>query len=403
MALWIGGVIEQPDGLFYASPSSLKRLGADVYMEHELLGIDVEKKEVHIKDLQNNITFTDSYNKLILALGSWPVLPPIPGHDLGNIHYVKIFQNAQTVMRTLKDENVQNVAIVGAGYIGVELAEAFVQNGKHVTLINDYDVLNRYYDPHFQDLMHDNLIQNGVEVRTGELVTEFQGENGQVQRVVTTQNTYDVDMVLMSIGFKPNTDLLVNTGIEMTPNGAIITDKHQETNIEGIFAIGDCSTVYHNALDTTAHIALATNAVRTGIVAGHSACGTDIAMQGVQGSNAIHIFGLTMCSTGLTEQEAKNAGYDVGSVQVNEWIKPAFMPENDQVTLKVVWDKDTRCILGAQMASNADVTLALHMFSLAIQERYSIDKLALTDLFFLPHFNQPHNFITKAGLLALGK
>jgi len=126
-------------------------------------------------------------------------------------------------------------------------------------------------------------------------------------------------------------------------------------------------------------------------------------MQGVQGSNAIHIFGLTLCSTGLTESVAKSLGMNVESVEFTDLIKSAFMPENDNITVKVVWEKETKRIIGAQMASTSDITLALHFFSLAIQERYTIDKLALTDTFFLPHFNQPHNFITKAGLLALGK
>ncbi|MEG0686892.1 MAG: NADH oxidase, partial [Erysipelotrichales bacterium] len=123
----------------------------------------------------------------------------------------------------------------------------------------------------------------------------------------------------------------------------------------------------------------------------------------VQGSNAIHIYDLTMCSTGITEEVARRQGFDVGTVTVTDTIRPAFMPDNNDVTLKVVWDRESRRILGAQMMSKEDITLALHMFSLAIQEQYSIDKLALTDLFFLPHFNQPANFITKAGLLALGK
>ncbi len=403
MALWISGVISSPDGLFYATPEALIDAGADVYMEHEIYDVDFDKKVVSIKDINTGEVKNDYYDKLILALGSWPILPKLPGHDLGNIIYAKIFQNAQLAIEKMQDPTIKKVTVVGAGYIGVELVESFKENGKEVTLINDFEVLNRYYDAEFQKEMHDNLKNHGINMIIGSRVTEFKGTNGKVSAVLTDKGeTVETDLVLMAIGFAPNTSFLKGK-IDMLPNGAIITDNNTRTSVKDVFAIGDCATVYNNATESIAHIALATNAVRTGIVAGHNACGTDISLLGVQGSNAIKIFGLTMCSTGLTEDEAKKAGYNVNSVTVHEDIKPAFMPDNEKVTLKVVWDKDSRRILGAQMMSKENVTLALHFFSLAVQEHYSIDKLALTDLFFLPHFNQPHNFITKAGLLALGQ
>lgn len=402
MALWIGGVIKDPNGLFYATPKALEEAGVEVHMEHEMLNCDFDKKQVTIKNLQTGETFHDSYDKLILAIGSWPILPQLPGYDLENILYAKIYQNAELVIEKVKDDKIKNVVVVGAGYIGVELAESFKQNGKNVTLINDYEVLNRYYDKEFQEEMHKNLSNNGVDVRVGELVTAFEGENGKVSKVITEKGTYDADLVLMSIGFRPLTHML-NGKLDMLPNGAIITNGKMETSIKDVYAIGDCTTVKSNATGEQTHIALATNAVRTGIVAGNNACGANLEMLGVQGSNAIHIFGLTLTSTGLTEEEAKRNGINVDTVSVTDIIRPAFMPDPGEVTLKIVWNKDTKEIIGAQIMSKEDITLAIHFFSLAIQEKYTIDKLALTDLFFLPHFNQPHNFITKAGLLALGK
>ena len=403
MALWIGGVIDSGDGLFYATPESLREAGAEVHMKHDFQNVDFDKKTIKIKDLETGEIKTETYDKLIFAIGSWPILPPFPGHDLENIMYAKIYQNAQAAIEKIKDPSIKKVTVVGAGYIGIELVEAFKQNGKEVTLINDMDVLNRYYDPNFQEMMRKNLEDHGINMRLGELVTEFKGTDGKVSKVVTDKGEYDTDLVLMSIGFKPNTAVLSNTGIDLTPRGAILTNNRMETSIKDVYAIGDCATVYNNASEQFENIALATNAVRTGIVAGHNACGTQLEMQGVQGSNAIHIFGLTLCSTGLTECVAKGMNMEVETVEFTDLIKSGFMPENDEITIKVVWEKKTKRIVGTQMASTSDITLALHFFSLAIQERYTIDKLALTDTFFLPHFNQPHNFITKAGLLALGK
>ncbi len=403
MALWIGNVIENGDGLFYATPEGLKDAGAQVFMEHELLSVDYDQKLVKVKNLNTGEIIEDNYDKLILAVGSWPILPKIPGHDLENIVYAKIYQNAENVIEKLKNPEIKKIAVVGAGYIGVELAEAFVQNGREVYLINDSNVLNRYYDEEFQVEMNKNLSNNNVHCQTGELVTEFKGTDGKVSKVITTKAEYEVDMVLMAIGFRPNTDMVRNEKLEMLANGTIVTDNHCETSIKDVYAIGDCSTVFNNACQEKVNISLATNAVRTGIVAAHNAAGTNIELQGVQGSNAIHIFGLTLASTGLTECVAREKGFNVSTTTVTDTLRPAFMPTNADVTLKIVWDKDSRRILGAQLMSEEDITLALHMFSLAIQEQYSIDKLALLDLFFLPHFNQPHNFITKAGLQALGK
>ncbi len=403
MALWIANVIESGDGLFYATPKGLKNSGAKVFMEHELVSVDYDNKVVNVKNLKTGDMIKDSYDKLILATGSWPILPKLDGHDLENIVYAKIFQNAQNVIEKLKDPNIKQVAVVGAGYIGVELAEAFYENGKEVYLINDGDVLNRYYDREFQKVMHENLEAHGVNVKIGARVNGFVGQAGKVCAVKTEKETIDAQLVLMSIGFNPNTSMLRDDKLKMLENGAIITDEHMQTSIKDVYAIGDSATIMNNATGKLSHIALASNALRTGIVAAHSAMGSDIKMQGVQGSNAIHIFGLTMASTGLTEENAQKNGYNVGTTTVTDYIRPEFMPNNEKVTLKLVWDKDSRRILGAQLVSREDVSLALHLFSLAIQEKYSVDKLAFLDLFFLPHFNQPHNFITKAGLQALGK
>lgn len=400
MALWIGNVIDTGDGLFYASPEGLREAGAEVLMEHEMINADFDNKVVTIRNNQTGETFDETYDKLILGIGSWPILPELPGHDLENIVYAKIFENAEHVIELLKNPDIKRVAVVGAGYIGVELAEAFKENGKEIVLINNFNVLNRYYDEEFQEKMAQNLRDNGIECHLDELVTEFVGTDGKVSGLKTTNGEYDVQLVLMSVGFRPRTEFL-NGMVDMLPNGAIITNNKQETSVKDVYAIGDCTTVYSNATQSIEHIALATNAVRTGIVAAHNAAGTPVEMLGVQGSNAISIYGLNLCSTGMTEAVAIEKGFNVQTVTVEDTLKPAFMPENDDVKLKIVWDADNLRILGAQMESRADVSLALHSFSLMIQEGYTIDKLALLDLFFLPHFNQPHNFITKAGLQAL--
>ena len=410
MALWIGKQIDGPEGLFYSDKEKLEAKGAKVYMESPVLSVDYDKKEVTA--LVNGQKHVESYDKLIFATGSQPIIPPIKGVELvegnrefkatlENVQFVKLYQNSAEVIEKLKNnEGINRVAVVGAGYIGVELAEAFERLGKEVTLIDVADTcLAGYYDRELSDLMSKNLADHGIKLAYGQTVQAVEGE-GKVERIVTDKETFDVDMVIMAVGFRPNTALGAGK-IELFRNGAFLVDKKQETSIPGVYAVGDCATIYDNALDEMSYIALASNAVRSGIVGAYNATGHELEGIGVQGSNGINIYDLKMVSTGLTLEKAKAAGYNAVETGFNDLQKPEFIKHNNhEVAIRIVFDKDTRVILGAQMASHEDISMGIHLFSLAIQEKVTIDKLALTDIFFLPHFNKPYNYITMAALTA---
>lgn len=410
MALWIGKQIDGPEGLFYSDKEKLEAKGAKVYMESPVLSVDYDKKEVTA--LVNGQEHLESYDKLIFATGSQPIIPPIKGVELvegnrefkatlENIQFVKLYQNSAEVIEKLKNnEGINRVAVVGAGYIGVELAEAFERLGKEVILIDVADTcLTGYYDRELSDLMSQNLADHGIKLAYGQTVKAVEGE-GKVERIITDKETFDVDMVIMAVGFRPNTALGAGK-IELFRNGAFLVDKKQETSIPGVYAVGDCATIYDNSLGKMSYIALASNAVRSGIVGAYNATGHELEGIGVQGSNGINIYDLKMVSTGLTLEKAKAAGYNAVETGFNDLQKPEFIKHNNhEVAIRIVFDKDTRVILGAQMASHEDISMGIHLFSLAIQEKVTIDKLALTDIFFLPHFNKPYNYITMAALTA---
>ena len=410
MALWIGKQIDGPEGLFYSDKEKLEAKGAKVYMESPVLSVDYDKKEVTA--LVNGQKHVESYDKLIFATGSQPIIPPIKGVELvegnrefkatlENVQFVKLYQNSAEVIEKLKNnEGINRVAVVGAGYIGVELAEAFERLGKEVILIDVADTcLAGYYDRELSDLMSQNLADHGITLAYGQTVQAVEGE-GKVERIVTDKETFDVDMVIMAVGFRPNTALGAGK-IELFRNGAFLVDKKQETSIPGVYAVGDCATIYDNSLGKMSYIALASNAVRSGIVGAYNATGHELEGIGVQGSNGINIYDLKMVSTGLTLEKAKAAGYNAVETGFNDLQKPEFIKHNNhEVAIRIVFDKDTRVILGAQMASHEDISMGIHLFSLAIQEKVTIDKLALTDIFFLPHFNKPYNYITMAALTA---
>ena len=399
MALWIGNQISGPEGLFYSSKEQLESLGAKVYMQSPAEKIDYDHKVVYAKDMDGK-EFTLNYDKLILATGSLPIIPNLPGKDLENVQKVKLYQHAQDVIARLENPDIKNVVVVGAGYIGVELAEAFERHGKNVTLIDVADTcLPTYYDEPFTDMMRENLRENGINLAFGETVVELKGDT-KVKEVVTDKNTYPADMVILSIGFRPNNELGKDK-LELFKNGAYLVDKKQQTSIEDVYAIGDCATVYDNSIQDTNYIALATNSVRSAIVAAHNAAGSFIESPGVQGSNGIAIYDLKMVSTGLTLKRAIGLGIDALATDFEDLQKPEFIEEgNEKVKIRIVYDKNTRRIIGAQMASKHDMSMGIHMFSLAIQEQVTIDKLALTDIFFLPHFNKPYNYITMAAISA---
>lgn len=399
MALWIGSQIDGPDGLFYSNKAELESMGAVIHMETPVEEIDFEKKRV-IARKKDGSKIEETYDKLILATGSWPIVPKIPGVELENVQLVKLYQHAEDVVKKLKAPEIKNVTVVGAGYIGVELAEAFERHGKNVTLIDIAETcLPVYYDEPFTELMRQNLKDHRIMLDFGEMVTEIRGDK-KVETVVTNKNQYPSDMVVLCIGFRPNT-ALGEGKLEKFKNGAYLVNKKQETSIKDVYAIGDCATVYDNSIDAPNYIALATNAVRSAIIAAHNACGEELESVGVQGSNGINIFDLKMVSTGITLTKAKALGINAKAADFEDLQKPEFMKDNNpKVKIRIVYNADTRVVLGAQMASTYDMSMGIHFFSLAIQEKVTIDKLALTDLFFLPHFNKPYNYITMAALSA---
>lgn len=409
MALWIGKQIQSGDGLFYSDKEKLESAGAKVYMNFPVEKIDFDKKEVYaVVDGKPHI---ESYDKLILATGSEPIIPPIKGvalvegtrefkATLENLQFVKLYQNAEEVIQKLENPNIKKVAVVGAGYIGVELAEAFERINKEVILIDIVDTcLAGYYDKDFSDLMSENLKKHNIKLAFGQRVEAIEGD-GKVERIVTDKETFDVDMVILAVGFRPNTSLGKDK-LELFKNCAYLVNKKQETSIKDVYAIGDCATVFDNSIDDTNYIALASNSVRSGIVAAHNACGKEFESIGVQGSNGIAIYDLKMVSTGLTLEKAKKAGYNAVATEFEDLQKPEFIEhDNFKVKIRIIYDKDTRVVLGCQMASTEDMSMGIHMFSLAIQEKVTIERLALLDILFLPHFNKPYNYITMAGLLA---
>ena len=397
IALYVGGVVKDPQGLFYSSPEKLEEMGVTMKMKHEVLQIDSKNNRIRIKNLKTTEVFEDDYDKLVMATGSWPIVPPIEGIQLHNILLSKNYTQANTIIE--KAKGAKRVTVIGAGYIGVELVEAFQKYGKDVTLIDGEDrILSKYLDPEFTNVIEEDFRERGIKLALNETVTRFEGEE-TVSKVVTTQGEYETDLVILSVGFHPNTDLLKGQ-VDMMPNGAIIVDEYMRTSQHTIFAAGDSCAIRYNPTGENAYIPLATNAVRMGTLVGQNIMEPTIRYMGTQGTSGLHLFDYSMASTGLTEKAALRAGKNVKIITIEENNRPEFMPDYEVITLKVVYEEESRKILGAQVISKADVTQSINTLSVCIQNSMTIDELGYIDFFFQPHFNKPWNFLNQAGLQA---
>lgn len=398
IALYVGGIVKDVQGLFYSSPEELGKLGVTTKMKHDVLEVDTDKKKLRVKNLDTKEEFEDSFDKLIITTGSWPIVPPIEGINLENILLSKNFYHSNSIIE--KAKNVKNIVVVGAGYIGVELVEAFEMNGKKVTLIDAEErIMNKYLDKEFTDIAEKEFSDHGVKLALGEKVVKFEGENGKVSKVVTDKGSYEAELVILCIGFRPNTELFKGQ-LDMLPNGAIIVDEYMHTSKEGVFAAGDSASVIYNPTGKRQYMPLATNAVRMGTLVARNLVKNTTKYIGTQGTSGIKIYEHNIASTGLTEESAKREGLEVNTVTITDNYRPEFMPTYDAVTVKVVYEKESKVILGAQICSKTDLTQSINTLSVCIQNKMTVDELAFVDFFFQPHFNKPWNFLNLAGLNA---
>ncbi|WP_211747388.1 FAD-dependent oxidoreductase [Paenibacillus sp. Marseille-Q4541] len=399
IALYVGGVVKDPDGLFYSSPEQLKELGVETKMLHEVTNIDTEGRTLKARNLKTGEEVTDTYDKLIMTTGSWPIIPKLEGIDLDNVLLCKNYNHSNTIIEKAKDAH--HVTVVGAGYIGIELVEAFQMNGKEVTLIDAEDrILSKYLDAEFTDRIQQSLTDKGIELVLGEKVSRFGGQEGKVTSVVTDKGEYKTDLVILCIGFRPNTSLLEGK-VDMMPNGAILVDRYMRTSNPDIFAAGDSAAIYYNPTRQTTYIPLATNAVRMGMLVARNLVNPTLPYMGTQGTSGIKIYEQNIAGTGLTEAAATAAGLVVEAVAIEDSYRPEFMPTAEKVLIKVIFEKESRRIVGAQLMSEAELTQSINTISVCIQNEMTVDQLAFIDFFFQPHYNKPWNFLNSVGQAAL--
>lgn len=402
IALSVSKVVTEPEKLFYNSPQNLTGMGIDMRMNHEVIDVDVDNKTIKAKNLKTGEEFEDKYDKLVLTLGSWPIVPKFEGGELDNILLCKNYDHAKMVIEKSKD--AKNIAVIGAGYIGVELAEAFEMQGKNTILIDAEErIMNKYLDREFTDVAENEFTQKGVKLKLGQKVQKFEGLNGKVTKIVTDKEIIEADLVILCIGFAPNT-ALVRDKVKTLKNGAIIINQYMRTSAQDIFAAGDCCVVKYNPAYDERYIPLATNAVRMGTLIAENLVEPRLRYLGTQGTSGIKIYDQCIASTGMTEEVAKSTtAMKIGTAVIKENHRPEFMPTYSEAMIKIVFDKATHRVIGGQIVSKQDLTQFMNTLSVVIQNHMTLEELAVTDFFFQPHFNKPWSILNSVALKALEK
>ncbi len=399
--LYLEGVVKDINQLHYATKESYEGKGVDVYVRHDVNGLDTKNKTVHVTDLDSGKSFFETYDKLILTPGAKPVDLPIKGNDLENLFFLRGRDWAAKTKAKIDDKEVKNVVVIGSGYIGIEVVEAFTKAGKSVTVIDVFDrVLNTYLDKEFTDILQTELEKNGVTVKTNETVTELVGQAGKVVKVVTDKGEYPADLVVEAAGVRPNTAWL-KEALKLSPKGDILVDEYQQTSAPDVFAAGDACVVKYSPNDAHQYIALATNARRQGVVAAKNLLKAAVKFQAVSGTSGLRLFDYYFATSGVKDVSAKNSGIKTDSVFISELYRPAFMEENEKVYLKLNYEVGSNRIVGGQLLSKHDITPAINTISLAILKKVTIQELAFADFFFQPEFDQQWNYLNSVAKAAV--
>lgn len=397
--LRIEGTVQTLSDALYAEPEDFVKQGVDMEMNHDVIRVDKHGHSLLIQDLTTKKMEKATYDKLIVATGSTTAIPTISGIENPKVLLCKTYEQAHDLCEHTINKN--KIAVIGGGYVGVELAEGYAKSGHEVWLIQQAAyLLNKYVEPSIAQAVEKELTDHGVHVVTCTQVQAFSDADDGGLMVTTDTNNYHVDMAAISAGIIPQTDLLQEQ-VDTAKNGAIITDEYMQTSDPDILAAGDAAIVHFNPTSSNTYSPLASHAVRQGMLAGINVFERRLRSIGTQSTTGMQVFGQTVASTGLTVEDAKTALLNVASVMYEGPYRPDFMPDAYPVKVVLIYDKNNRKILGAQLMSKHDVSQSANTISALIQNNGTIDQLAFLDMLFSPNFNNPFDYLNLAGQKAV--
>ena len=397
---YIGDVITDSSDLTLQTPESFwTRFRILVKVNHEVTNIDVTQKTVTVKNLLTGTEWEEPYDKLLLSPGAKPVRPNLPGIDSEKIFSLRTVEDTFRIHDYLKKTKAQSAVIVGGGYIGIEVAENLKEKGLNVTIVQRPNQLMNTLDYDMASFVHSKLRAKGISLRLNSNVTSFRQDGERIVTLLEDNSEIAADMVLLAIGVAPENSLAKQAGLKLGVKGSIVVNDRMETSGQDIYAVGDAIQVKHFVTEEDTVIALAGPANKQGRIAADNICGGDSHYQGSMGSSIIKIFDMTVAGTGLTEKVAKSMGIDCESVVLSPASHAGYYPGAKVMTMKVVFEKDTWKLLGAQIVGTEGVDKRLDVLATAMHAGMKANMLKDLDLAYAPPFSSAKDPVNMAGFM----
>ena len=397
---YIGGVITDPEELTLQTPESFHaRFRVDMHVRHEVTAIHPERKTVTVRDLTRGEVFEESYDKLILSPGAKPTQPRLPGAGSDKIFTLRTVEDTFRIRAYIDQHHPRSAVLAGGGFIGLELAENLRELGMEVTILQRPKQLMNPFDPDMAAFLHAEMRRGGVELALGRTVEGFVERDGGVDVLVKDEAPLHADMVVLAIGVTPDTHLAEAVGLELGVKGSIVVNERMETSVPDIYAVGDAVQVRHFVTGQETLLSLAGPANKQGRIAADNICGIPSRYGGSQGSSVIKVFRMTAAVTGVNETNAKKAGLDVDKVILSPMSHAGYYPGGKLMTMKVVFEKGTYRLLGAQIVGYEGVDKRIDVLATAIRAGMKATELAELDLAYAPPYSSAKDPVNMAGYM----
>lgn len=397
---YIGDVITDPEELTLQTPESFfSRFRVDMKVRHEVTAIHPERKTVSVRNLKTGEGFEERYDKLILSPGAKPAQPRLPGVGIDKLFTLRTVEDTFRIKEYIDKNKPKSAVLAGGGFIGLELAENLRELGMDVTIVQRPKQLMNPFDADMASMIHGQMRKHGVKLALGYTVEGFEEKNGGVNVLLKDAPALHADMVVLAIGVTPDTGLAKDAGLELGIKGSIVVNDRMETSEPDIYAAGDAVQVKHYVTGETALILLAGPANKQGRIIADNICGGDSRYLGSQGSSVIKVFDMTAATTGINETNARKAGLDVDTVILSPVSHAGYYPGGKVMTMKVVFEKETYRLLGAQIVGYEGVDKRIDVLATAIHAGLNATQLKDLDLAYAPPYSSAKDPVNMAGFM----
>ena len=397
---YIGDVITDQEELTLQTPESFfARFRINMKIHHEVISIHPDRKTVSVKNLENGEIFEENYDKLILSPGAKPTQPKLPGAGINKLFTLRTVEDTLRIKEYINKNHPKSAVLAGGGFIGLELAENLRELGMDVTIVQRPKQLMNPFDPDMASMIHSEMRKHGIKLVLGYTVEGFTEKDNGVEVLLKDNPSLQADMVVLAIGVTPDTALAKEAGLELGIKGSIVVNDRMETSVPDIYAAGDAVQVKHYVTGDDALISLAGPANKQGRIIADNICGGDSRYLGSQGSSVIKVFDMTAATTGINETNAKKSGLEVDTVILSPMSHAGYYPGGKVMTMKVVFEKRTCRLLGAQIIGYEGVDKRIDVLATAIHAGLKAIQLKDLDLAYAPPYSSAKDPVNMAGFM----